>query len=83
MNKILVQLYIPMIEEQYDIYIPINKTLHKITNMLQKAVAELTNGGYIIQNNALLYNKTDGKIYNPNLTVKNSGIKNGEKIILL
>ncbi len=83
MNKILIQLYVPMIEQQYDIYIPINKTLYKVTIMLQKAIAELTNGGYIVQQNALIYNKNDGKIYNPNLVVKDSGIKNGEKLILL
>ena len=38
MNKILVKLYVPMIEEQYDVWIPLNKRIYNVINLLIKAV---------------------------------------------
>ena len=35
-NKILIRLYIPLIEEEYDIFIPINKRVGTIKQLLEK-----------------------------------------------
>ena len=47
-NKILIQLYIPLIEEEYDIFIPINKRIGTIKQLIEKNISEQANG-YIIK----------------------------------
>jgi hypothetical protein len=41
MNKVLIKLYVPMIEAQYDVWIPVNKKIYKVIRLLTKAVCEL------------------------------------------
>ena len=47
MNEVLVKLYVPTIDEQYDIWIPVNKKIHTIISLLVKSVNELTKGYYL------------------------------------
>ena len=44
MNKVLVRLCVPMIDEEYDIWIPVNKKIDTIITLLVKAVKEFTKG---------------------------------------
>ena len=83
MNKILVKLYVPVIEKQYDIWLPINKKMHKIVNLLEKSVNELCGGYYTPSTPPMLYDKNSAKPYNMNLTVKKNNIKNGTELILI
>ncbi len=83
MNKVLVVLYIPIIEMRYDVYIPINKKIEQIIILLGNALNELTDGGFILQNNTILINKETGNIYDNNQYVKNAEIKNGTELVLI
>ncbi|MBP3800006.1 MAG: hypothetical protein ILA19_03380, partial [Bacilli bacterium] len=58
-NKILIQLYIPLIEEEYDIFIPINKRIGTIKQLIEKNMSEQANG-YIIREDTNLYSKKTG-----------------------
>ena len=42
-NKVLVKLLVPEIDEEYDIFLPVNKKIGNIINLLIKAVNELSN----------------------------------------
>ncbi len=77
MNKILVTIYIPLLDEDYDIFIPINKKVGTVKNTFVSSVKNL------IQKNYQLLNKQDNKVIDDNVYVKNSGIQNGSKLILL
>ena len=44
MNKILIRLYVPSIEEKYDLKIPINKKVSEIIVLLIKAIDEISDG---------------------------------------
>lgn len=81
-NKILIQLYIPLIEEEYDIFIPINKRIGTIKQLLEKNMSEQANG-YIIREDTNLYSKETGKVYDVQLLVKDTDLKNGSRVILL
>lgn len=81
-NKILIQLYIPLIEEEYDIFVPINKRVGTIKQLLEKNMSEQANG-YIIREDTNLYSKENGKVYDVQLLVKDTDLKNGSRVVLL
>ena len=83
MNKVFIIVEVPLIEERYEVYIPIGKKIHKVSSILSKAVSELSGGHYPIKKDAMIYSKLTGKPYNINMTVKDSDIKNGSEIILI
>ena len=81
-NKILIQLYIPLIEEEYDIFIPINKRVGTIKQLIEKNMSEQSMG-YIIKEDTNLYSKETGQVYDVQLLVKDTDLKNGSRVILL
>lgn len=82
-SKILIELFIPLIEKSYDIYIPVNKKIGTIKKLIESALVELTDGAYIIKEDTNLYSKETGQIYNVNSSIKETDIKNGSRIILI
>ena len=82
-NKILIELYIPLIERNYDLYIPINKKLGTIKKLIEQGLVELTDHAYKIKEDTNFYSKETGKIYDVNDTVRDTDLKNGSKIILI
>lgn len=82
-NKVFIIVQVPLIEERYEVYIPVGRKIHKVTSILAKAVSELSGGHYPIKENATLYNKVTGKPYNINMTVKDTDIRNGTIVILI
>lgn len=82
-NKILVELYIPLIEKNYDIYIPINKRIGTVKRLIENGLLELTENSYIIKEDSNFYSKETGQIYDVNKNVRETDLKNGSKIILI
>lgn len=83
MNKILVKLYVPKIEAQYDVKIPMDKKLYQIIYLFIKAIYDLSDGYYMPEESPILYEKWTAHKYNVNLTVKENQIKNGAEIVLI
>ena len=83
MNKILIIVYIPLIEQEYDIYIPINKTIGTVKKLIEQALVEITEGAYIIKQDTNFYSKETGQIYDVNQKVRETDLKNGSRIILI
>ena len=83
MNKVFIIVEVPLIEQRYEVYIPIGKKIHKVTSILSKAISELSGGHYPIKADAALYSKATGRAYNINLTVKDTDIRNGSEVILI
>lgn len=82
-NKILIRLYVPLIEKSYDLYIPINKKLGTIKRLIENGLVELTDNNYTISKETNFFSKDTGKIYNVNETVRDTDLVNGSKIILI
>lgn len=83
MNKILVKLYVPMLEEEYDVWLPLNKKIYKVISLLVQAVNEFSGGYYKPKKMPILYDKLTAAPYDVNLTVKKSTIRNGTEIVLI
>ena len=82
-NKILVDVIVPLLEEKYQIYIPINKRISVIIKLIEKALKEMTNGYYPIKDCSVIIDVETGNVYDVNITVKESKMINGSQIILL
>lgn len=79
--KVLIKLYVPEIEEDYEMYVPVNKYVGELTLLLCKIVNDLSKV-YPIKNNACLCNRHTGIIYEKNLIVRDTNIRNGTELIL-
>ena len=83
MNKVLIKLYVPTIEKEYEVWIPINKKVYNIIELLTKTINELCGGYYKPATMPMLYDKITAKQYDINLNVKENNIKNGTEIIII
>lgn len=83
MNKILILVYVPVIEERYDIFIPINRRIGTIKKHIIKTISEFSDGTISENYKAYLHDKTTGIKYDENIYVKDSNIKNGSRLMLL
>ena len=70
MNKIIVKLYVPKIDKEYDVFIPTNKRISMVITLLVKAINELSNGSFNPSEMPMLYNKLNTKSYDINITIK-------------
>ena len=82
-NKILIELEIPLIEKKYDLFIPINKKIGTIKKLIEDSLTDLTGNTYEIREDANLYSKENGTIYDVNKTIRDTDLRNGSRIILL
>ena len=81
-NKILINIYVPKIEQIYEVFIPISKNIYNVTKLLEQSIKELSQNEYTTNGTTLLYNEY-GKLIKPNVLVKDSGLVNGSKIIII
>ncbi len=80
-NKVLVELYLPLIDQKHDVLVPISKSIASITVLLTKAINELSENVYEKLDETSLYD-VYGKMYEDHLIIKDTDIKNGSKIIM-
>ncbi len=81
--KVLIKLYVPEIEENFELYIPINKTIFQVSKLINSIISEITSSVYPIKEHNTLYDRQTGKVYDYNLLVRTTDIRNGSELILL
>jgi hypothetical protein len=82
-NKVLVELVVPIIEKQYDIYLPVNRRVGNAIGLIIKGINEFNNGDYEFDSSISLYNSFTGVKYNNNDLIRKTDIRNGSKLILM
>ena len=80
--KYLVQVYVPEIEEEFEFYIPANKHIKFVVDILGQAVNELEYGSYPKRKDFQLCNRRTGEVYEYGSYVRNTSIKNGTQLVL-
>lgn len=83
MDKILVKVYVPMLEKIYDVWIPSHKRIYNVINLLMKAVNELNDNCYYPIKIPMLYDKITGNVFDVNSSVKETSMRSGTEIVLL
>lgn len=82
MNRLLISVEVPSIEKKFDLFIPINKKMGTIKKYVIKSIQELSDG--LLQDKMYFFFDIDtGTKYDNDVYVKDSGIKNESRIILI
>ena len=83
MNKININIFIPGLDMDFDVELPINLEMKDAIKKIKKAINEMTEGAYVISENMKLYEKSTGKLININNIVKYSGLTNGCSVLMI
>lgn len=82
-NKVLVQIIVPDVDKNFDVYLPINKKIGNIINLLNNSICEITNGIYSGTNKTALYNRKTGEKYDVDKLLIDTDIRNSTVLVLL
>ena len=82
-NKVLVVLYVPILEKEYNCFIPVNKKIQNVINLLAKALYEMNDNNFHIDHNHSLYIKDTGKEVNKSVRIKDTSIRNATELIII
>lgn len=82
-NKVLIKLIVPEIDNVFDLFIPTNELIWKIKKLVVKSINDLTGNSLDMNKDYILINKLSGQIYQNNITVFNTDIRNATELVLL
>ncbi len=83
-NKVIVKAVFPSIDKVYDIKIPVNELIWKVSSLVTKAVYDMNGIPYDINNdNFAIINKETGLIYESNSIVIDTDIRNGSELFFI
>ena len=74
---------VPEIDKSYDVYLPVNKKVGNIINLLNSSISEMSSGEFPVSNNNKLYNSRTLERYASNVLLYNTTIRNGSVLILI
>lgn len=80
--NILVEVYVKQLNKTYNVFVPTNKTIHEIANIISNSIKEQSNGSYEISSNSVIYDKENRNIENTTLTIEKLSLLNGLKLTL-
>ena len=83
MKKIIVEIYVPALDETYDVFIPQTSPMSEILELLKKAVGDLSGGRFLATDETAVCYRENGAIINVNMSVYELGIHNGSKLMLI
>ena len=83
MGKVLVEIYVPLLDRSFDMFIPLASPMYEVLELMKKAIAEMSDGRFIANENTALCRREDGSIININLSVYELEIRNGSKLMLI
>lgn len=83
MKKYLVDIFLPSIGQHYDAIIPSEKQISEAVLLLSRMAEALSGGDYRQTPDAILMWANNGSPLSPELTVQESGIRNGSHLMLV
>ena len=83
-NKIIVRAVFPSIDRSYDVKIPVNELVWKVSSLVSKAVYDMNGIKFDINNdNFAVVSRSTGKLYENNVAIIDTDIRNGSELIFL
>lgn len=83
MNKVLIEVIVPVANIKYDVYIPLESKISEVANLLANAMSDLSNHKYMPGEMVTMCNYKSGKEYDKNLYCFEVDIENGTQIVIL
>ena len=80
--RVYVIIEMPILDKKYELFVPVDRRVHDLIRILKQNIPELSRN-YYEKRVPNLYNKTNGKVYDLNMIIKNSDIKMGTRLILV
>ena len=82
-NKIIVDIFVPAINENFNIFIPVNKTVGEVIKIINQSINEITKGTFPISNSLSLIDLNTGVLYDTNFSIKSNKLQNGSRLVLI
>ena len=79
-NKLLIDLYVLVLDKHFEIFIPVDEKVGNIVKLLKKTLFSSNN---VENNNFAIMNLYSGNVYKNNDIIRNTDIKNETKLILI
>lgn len=83
MNKVLIKLYVPISEQEFDIKIPLNRKVHAVIKLIVIGINQFSGGYYKPDRLPLLYDKLTAEPFDMNALISETTIRNGTELILI
>lgn len=80
--KILIKLFLPELEQDFEMYIPVNRTIGQVIELMNKVVNDITLNVYPIKDGLQLMNRRNNTLYNYDDLVRNTDIRNGTELVM-
>lgn len=81
-NKVLINLIVPILMEQYEIFIPVNERVSKVKELLVNSLSDLTDNEFDKNKTYSLINPTTGTIYQNDMIIRDTDVKNSKIMVL-
>ncbi len=81
-NKVLIRLYAPELDLHFDLFIPVNEFVWKIKKLIVKSISDLSSVPLDLNDQYLLMNKDNGRIYQNNEIILQTDIRNATELML-
>ena len=82
-NKILIKVDAFSLNQSYDLFIPVNEVMWKIRAMIVKSICDIEHLRFDPTEQYTLINKRDGKVYDSNVIILDTDIRNGTELLLI
>ncbi len=83
MDKILTQIYLPASGRSYEVYLTENMYVYEAVKLLTEMFTEISEGFFCGSDFDVLCSHESGKIYAPDKTLKELGIKNHSQLMIM
>ena len=83
-NKVLVKIILPNLEQEFDVFIPVNEQIWKIEKLVSKCIYDILNISFNPKEESYnIINKITGQIYDKNQIVLDTDIRNGTELYFI
>ena len=82
MSKILIDLYVPSLQVNYDMFVPDNLEIRELIMLIVSGLKNLSIGNYQTSEQEILCLLSPDKALHPGNTLRAYGIKDGDRLIL-
>lgn len=82
MDKLLIAIEVPSVDQMFDITVPWDLSAELLVSLLYQLMQELGSGLYVPSYNEVLCRWEDGRLLDPDQSMRENGIKMGDHLIL-
>ena len=83
MEKLLINLYVPVLLQDYDLLVPQEVKIRKVKDLIADGVAEMSRQRFQKSGNEVLMREGAARPFHPEKTLFDYDVRDGERLILI